>query len=32
MTNKEGPTMQKANNLRDELIWGMNSPSELATV
>ena len=25
-------TRQKTNNLRDELIWGMNSASELATV
>ena len=24
--------VQRTNNLRDELIWGMNSASELATV
>ena len=32
MTNKCGLTRQRTNNLRDELIWGMNSASELATV
>ena len=32
MTNKCGRTRQGTNNLRDELIWGMNSASELATV
>ena len=32
MTNKCGRTRQKTNNLRDELIWGMNPASELATV
>ena len=32
MTNKCGPSRQMTNNLRDELIWGMNSASELATV
>ena len=32
MTNKCWRTRQRANNLRDELIWGMNSVSELATV
>ena len=25
-------TMQRTNNFRDELIWGMNSASELATL
>ena len=30
MTNKCGSTRQRSNNLRDELIWGMNSASELA--
>ena len=32
MPNKFGRTRQRTNNLRDELIWGMNSASELATV
>ena len=32
MTNKCGCTRQMTNNLRDELIWGMNSASELATM
>ena len=32
MTNKCGRTRQMTNNLRDELIWRMNSASELATV
>ena len=32
MTNKCGRTRQRTNNLRDELIWGMNSASEVATV
>ena len=32
MTNKCGRTSQRTNNLRDELIWGMNSARELATV
>ena len=32
MTNKIGRTRQKTNNLRDELILGMNSAIELATV
>ena len=32
MTNKCGQTRQRTNNLRDKLIWGMNSASELATV
>ena len=32
MTNKCRRTRQRSNNLRDELIWGMNSTSELATV
>ena len=32
MTNKCGRTRQRTNNLRDEMIWGMNSASELATV
>ena len=32
MMNKCGQTRQRTNNLRDELIWGMNSASELATV
>ena len=32
MTNKCGRTRQRTNNLRDELIWGMKSASELATV
>ena len=32
MTNKCGRTWQRTDNLRDELIWGMNSASELATV
>ena len=32
MTNKCGRTRQRTNNLRDELIWGMNSVTELATV
>ena len=31
MPNKFGRTRQRTNNLRDELIWGMNSASELAT-
>ena len=31
MTNKCGRTRQRTNNLRDELIWGMKSASELAT-
>ena len=32
MTNKCGWTRQRTNNLRDKLIWGINSASELATV
>ena len=32
MTNKCGQTRQRTNNLRDELILGMNSASELVTV
>ena len=32
LTNKCGRTRQRTNNLRDELIWGMNSASELVTV
>ena len=32
MTNKCGRTRQRTNNLRDELSWGMNYASELATV
>ena len=32
MTYKSRQTRQRTNNLRDELIWGMNSASELATV
>ena len=32
MTNKCGRTRQRTNNLRDKLIWGMNSASELATM
>ena len=32
MTNKCGRTRQWTNNLRVELIWGMNFASELATV
>ena len=32
MTNKCGRTRQRTNNLRDELILGINSTSELATV
>ena len=32
MTNKCRRTRQTTNNLRDELIWGMNSASELAAV
>ena len=32
MTNKCVRTRQRTNDLRDELIWGMNSGSELATV
>ena len=32
MMNKCGRTMQKTNNLRDELIWGMNSASAMVTV
>ena len=32
MTNKCGQTRQRTSNLRDELILGMNSGSELATV
>ena len=32
MTNKCGRTRQRTNNLRDELIWGINAASELATV
>ena len=32
MKKKCGQTRQKTHNLRDELIWGMNSASELATV
>ena len=32
MTNKCRQTRQRTNNLRDELIWGMNSASELAIV
>ena len=31
MTNKSRQTQQRTNNLGDELIWGMNSASELAT-
>ena len=30
MTNKCGRTKQRTINLRDKLIWGMNSASELA--
>ena len=32
MTNKSGQTRQRTNNLRDELIWVINSASELATL
>ena len=32
MTNKSRWTKQRTNNLKDELIWTMNSASELATV
>ena len=32
MMNKCGQTRQRTNNLRDELISGMNSTSELATM
>ena len=32
MTNKCGRTRQRTSNLKDELIWGMNSASELDTV
>ena len=32
MTIKCGRTRQRTNNLKDELIWGMNSASELATI
>ena len=32
MMNKRGRTRQRTNNLRDKLIWGMNSASELAVV
>ena len=32
MTKKCGRTRQRTNNLMDELIWRMNSASELATV
>ena len=32
MTNKCGRTRQRTNNLRDKLIWGMNSASGLATM
>ena len=32
MTNKYGRARQRTNNLGDELIWGMNFASELATV
>ena len=32
MTNKFGWTRQRTNNLGDQLIWGMNSASELATM
>ena len=32
MTNKCGRTRQRTNNPRDELIWGMNSASELVTM
>ena len=32
MTNKCGRTRQKTNNLRDKLIWGTNSASELTTM
>ena len=32
MTNKCGQTKQRTNNLRDILIWGMNSACELATM
>ena len=32
MTNKCRRTRQKTNNLSDELIWGMNSAGELATM
>ena len=32
MTNKCGRTRQRTNNLRDGLIWGISSASELATV
>ena len=32
VANKCGQTRQRTNNLWDELIWGMNSASELATV
>ena len=31
MMNKWGRTRQRSNNLRDKMIWGMNSVSELAT-
>ena len=32
MTNKCGRTRQRTNNLRDKLIWGMISTSELANL
>ena len=32
MMNKCTQTRQRTNNLRDELSWGMNSTSELATM
>ena len=32
MTNKCGRTMLRTNNLKDKLIWGMNTASELSTV
>ena len=32
MTNKCRQTRQRTNNLRDKLIWRMNSASELATM
>ena len=32
MTNKRGLTRQRTYDISDELIWGMNSASELATV
>ena len=32
MTNMCGQSRQRTNNLKDELIWRMNTASELATV